>query len=183
MTGAEFLGYLTGDLYETTRKIFCIFMASTFAFFFAYSEEKQEITSLYVNCNFYGFESPTLQRELSSDNSVRLINKEVGEFLLAETMAILPLLVAIDPQEIAKACLQCSNNCGYTLSCAEFGGSLVACGPDAILEIIEFKKLLNEKDSNKVRSFMLKVSNEKSVHCPLCQQCAWKDKIVDPVNP
>jgi hypothetical protein len=157
------------------RKIFCVFVISAITFFFARSDEKHENSSIYVNCSFYGFASQPPQCELSSDNSVRLINKEVGEFLLAETMAILPLLVAIDPQEIAKACLQCSNNCGYTLSCAEFGGSLVACGPDAILEIIEFKKLLSEKDSNKVRSFMLKVSNEKSVRCPLCQQCAWKD--------
>jgi hypothetical protein len=146
----------------------CIFTTGIFTFFFAYSAVKQE---------------DTLQPELSPNNATRTINKEVGEFLLAETMAILPLIVAMNPKEIAKASLVCSNNCGYTLSCAEFGGSLVACGPEAILDVIEFKKLLNEKDPNKLRSFMLKISNEKSIHCPLCKQCAWIEMVIDQVNP
>ncbi|MFA6263474.1 MAG: hypothetical protein WCW33_03160 [Candidatus Babeliales bacterium] len=154
-------------------KFFCIFATSVLTLPFAHHAEKQEVTSLYIDCNFYSFSSPTLQHELSPNSVVRTINKEVGEFLLAETMAILPLIVAIDQRELAQASLRCSNDCGYTLSCAEFGGSLVACGPDAILEIIEFKKLLNGKDPTKLRSFMLKISNEKSVHCPLCKQCAW----------
>lgn len=155
---------------------FCIFATSVLTLVFVYPEEQQEATSSYIGCNFYSFSSPNHQPEFSPNNAIRTINKEVGEFLLAETMAILPLIVAIDSKELAKASLICSNNCGYTLSCAEFGGSLVACGPDVILDVIEFKKLLNEKDPHKIRSFMLKISNEKSVHCPLCKQCIWEEK-------
>jgi hypothetical protein len=165
------------------RNFFCILVTSMLIFSSTYPHEKQAVAPLYIDCNFYGCGSTPPQTEPSNNNLVRAISKEVGEFLFAEMMATLPLIVAIDPKELVKASLLCANNCGYTLSCAEFGGALVACGPDAIHEVIEFKKLLNEKDPNKIRSFMLKMSNEKSIHCPLCKQCAWIEMVIDHVNP
>jgi hypothetical protein len=93
---------------------------------------------------------------------------ELARYLLQEALAVIDLIEKIDPEvrkEIGVRCKGCGTN---ILSCAELTGHLWSAADQKNLD--ELKKLLQKKNAQEIKDFMLTIANKKQVACVRCEK-------------